>query len=115
MMTEPTGFAERLAQRKESARRTLRDASTEELRDLIKQLFPDATHPFAEPFSKFIEEHASEKAVRGETSDHVSFVYYPRANQGMWYISNDEGVSVGLLGKSSLKALSEIAAETGRF
>ena len=115
MMTEPTGFAERLAQRKESARRTLRDASTEELRDLVTQLFPDATHPFAEPFSKFIEEHASEKAVRGETSDHISFIYYPRANKGIWYISNDAGVSVGLLGTTSLKELSQITVETGRF
>jgi hypothetical protein len=115
MMTEPTGFAERLAQRKESARRTLRDASTEELRDLVTQLFPDATHPFAEPFSKFIEEHASEKAVRGETSDRISFIYYPRANKGIWYISNDAGVSVGLLGTTSLKELSQITVETGRF
>jgi len=46
MMTEPTGFAERLAERKESARRTLRDASSEELQALVAQLFPDGTHPF---------------------------------------------------------------------
>src|SRR6516165_5267406 len=82
MMTEPTSYAERLAERKESARRTLRDASSEELQALVAQLFPDGTHPFAEPFSKFIQEHDHEKAVRGETSDGISFVYYPRANQG---------------------------------
>src|SRR5271165_849107 len=42
MMKEPTGFAERLAERKESARRTLRNASSEELQALVTQLFPDA-------------------------------------------------------------------------
>jgi hypothetical protein len=115
MMTEPTGFAERLAQRKESARRTLREVSTEELRALGEQLFPDSTHPFAEPFSKFIDEHASEKAVRGETSDRVSFVYYPRANRGIWYMLDDKGVSVGLLGTSAANALAELTAETGHF
>jgi predicted extracellular nuclease len=115
MMTEPTGFAERLAERKASARRTLRDVSSEELQALVAQLFPDGTHPFAEPFSKFIQEHDHEKAVRGETSDGISFVYYPRANQGIWYITIDDSVSVGLLGPAILKALSEIAAETGRF
>ena len=39
----------------------------------------------------------------------------PRANQGIWYITKDDSVSVGLLGPTILKALSEIAAETGRF
>jgi hypothetical protein len=114
MMTEPSGFAERLAQRKESARRTLRDASTAELQALIVQLFPDHTHPFAHPFSNFIEEHRSESAVQGETSDGISFVYYPRSNRGIWYHIDGTLLSVGLLGTTSLKALSEIVAETGR-
>jgi hypothetical protein len=39
----------------------------------------------------------------------------PRANQGIWYITKDDSVSVGLFGPTILKALSEIAAETGRF
>jgi hypothetical protein len=114
MMTEPTGFAERLAERKESARRTLRNVSSEELQALFGQLFPDVTHPFAEMFSKFFQEHGSEQAVRGETHDHISFVYYPRSNRGMWYYFEETGVSIGLLGTTSLKALSEIIAETGR-
>ncbi len=69
-MIDPTGFAENLALRKESARQTLRVASKEELHALIAELFPpDTVHPFYEPFSQFIEEHRSETAVRGETSD----------------------------------------------
>ena len=112
---DPLSFADRLSQRKESARRTLREASAEELRALDAELFPDKTHPFAESFSRFIEEHRSERAVRGETSDGIAFVYYPGPNRGVWYQYKGKGdlVGVGLLGATSLKALSEITAQTG--
>ena len=106
-MIDPAGFAENLALRKESARRTLRTASSEELRALVGELFADMVHPFYEPFSKFIEEHRSETAVRGETSDGIAFVYYPRSNRGMWSTHAGKRLSVGL------KALSEITAEAG--
>jgi hypothetical protein len=114
---DPLSFSETLAQRKESAGRTLRQASAEELRTLIAELFPDKTHPFAEPFSRFIEAHQSERAVRGETSDGIAFVYYPQLNRGVWYQYAGAGnlVGVGLIGETSLKALSEIVAQTGRF
>jgi hypothetical protein len=112
-MIDPAGFAENLALRKESARRTLRKASGEELRALVEELFADTVHPFHEPFSQFIEEHRSEPAVRGETSDNISFVYYPRTNRGMWYTYTGKRLSVGVLGTNSLKALSEITAEAG--
>jgi hypothetical protein len=112
-LPEPS-FAERLAERRESARRTLREASYDELRALVAELFPDQRHPFAETISRFIEEHHSERAVRGEVPGHTAFVYYPRANRGIWYQHHDDRVSVGLLGETSLKALSEICAEHGR-
>jgi carboxylesterase type B len=114
-MIDPAGFAENLALRKESARRTLRAASTEDLRALVGELFSDTVHPFYEPFSNFIEEHRSETAVRGETSDGIAFVYYPRSNQGMWYMYTGQRLSVGLLGTNSLKALYELTAEAGLF
>jgi len=115
-MIDPAGFAEKLALRKESARQTLRGASKEELHALIAELFPpDTVHPFYELFSQFIEEHRSETAVRGETSDGIAFVYYPRTNRGMWYMHTGKRPSVGLLGTTSLKALSELCAEAGIF
>jgi hypothetical protein len=112
-LPEPS-FAERLAERREAARRTLREASYDELRALVSELFPDQRHPFAETFSRFIEEHHSERAVRGEVPGHTAFVYYPRANRGIWYQHHDDRVNVGLLGETALKALSEICAEHGR-
>jgi hypothetical protein len=77
-MFEPESFAfsAKLLERKDSARRTLREASVAELRALITELFAgDETHPFAEMFSRFVKEHEQEQAVRGETSDGFCFVY----------------------------------------
>src|SRR5260370_34529944 len=108
---DPAGFAERLALRKDSARQTLRGASKEELHALIGELFPpDTVHPFYERFSQFIEEHRSESAVRGETSDSIAFVYYARTNRSMWYMHTGKRPSIGLVGRNSLKALSELCA-----
>ncbi|MBV9491271.1 MAG: hypothetical protein JO069_16345 [Verrucomicrobia bacterium] len=111
---EPTNSAELLARRKESARHTLRNASAEELHTLINELFPDETHPFAEAFSNFIDEHRSETAVRGETPDGIAFVYYPRSNRGMWCLrAGDTVEGVGLLGENDLKVVSELCALGG--
>jgi hypothetical protein len=113
--TEPSSFAEMLTQREASARKTLRQISCDELRALVLELFPDKAHPWAAPFSQFIEEHSSEPAVRGETSDGYAFVYYPRSNRGIWYENTGKAFAVGLLSQTSLKALSEIVSEPGHI
>ena len=113
---EPENSAELLARRKESARHTLQTVSPEELHALVKELFPDGTSPFAGAFWDFIDEHRSETAVRGETSDGIAFVYYPRSNRGMWYLRAGGTVQgVGLLGESDLKAVSELCILAGLF
>lgn len=113
--SDPSSFAEKLIQREDSARKTIRQASCEELRALVLELFPDGAHPWAAPFSQFIEEHQAEPAVRGEASDGIAFVYYPRTNRGIWYEYTGKALGVGLLGPTALKALSEIVSETGHF
>jgi hypothetical protein len=113
--TGPDSIAETFAERKDSARNTIREASVAELRGLVTELFPDGAHPFFEPFTQFIEEHKSERVYRGETSDGISFVYYPSANNGIWYTFVGKLPSIGRLGQNSLKALAEILAEKGRF
>ena len=62
MNSEPINFAELLTQRKASAEKTLHEISEVELRALIAKLFPDATHPWKESFTSFIDEHLSETA-----------------------------------------------------
>jgi hypothetical protein len=112
---EPSSFAENLIQRKESARKTMRQATCEELRALVLELFPDGSHPWAAPFSQFIEEHQAERAVRGETSDGFAFVYYPQSSRGVWFEHTGKALGVGVLGPTSLRVLSEIVSETGHF
>ena len=109
MNSEPINFAELLAQRRASAEETLHEISKEELSALIPKLFPDGTHPWAESFANFIAEHGSESALQGETSDGITFVYYPKSNRGIWYQYKNRLVGVGLLGQTSLRVLSEIA------
>ena len=110
-----SSFAEKLAQRKEAARKTLRPASEAELHALGHELFPDGTHPWAATFSQFIEEHKAEPALRGETFEGIGFIYYPRSNRGIWYERIGKASAVGLLDQTELKLLAEIASETGRF
>ncbi|MBV9999580.1 MAG: hypothetical protein JO015_10760 [Verrucomicrobia bacterium] len=113
---EPTDSAELLARRKDSARHTLRTVFPDELHALVRELFPDEMSPFAGAFSDFIDEHRSETAVRGETSDGIAFVYYPRSNRGMWCLrAGDTVQGVGLLGENDLKAVSELCALAGHF
>ena len=112
---EPSDFTEKLIQRAESARRTLRQTSSDELRALVRELFPDGTHPWAVEFSKFIEEHSAEPVVRGEASEGISFVYYPQSKSGVWYRYIDNAPAVGLLGPTDLKLLSEIMPAGGQL
>jgi hypothetical protein len=78
---------------------------------LIAKLFPDGTHPWSQSFTNFIDEHQSERALQGETSDGISFVCYPTTNRGVWYQYQNSLRGVGLLGEKSLRALSEIAGQ----
>jgi len=114
MSFEPADAGEPPAQRKEFAQCTLRRASPKELRALVKELFPDATHPFAEAFSKFIDEHPSETAVRGDMPDGIALLFYPRSNRGMWCLRAGGTVhGVGVLGEQDLKAVSELCTLAG--
>jgi hypothetical protein len=105
---EPSDFTEKLIQRTESVRRTLRKTSSDELRALVRELFPDGTHPWAFEFSKFIEEHSAEPVIRGEAGEGISFVYYPQSKSGVWYRYIDKAPAMGLLGPTDLRLLSEI-------
>lgn len=106
-------FSETLHLREASARKTLRKTSVEELQGLVVEIFTDTEHPWFASFLRFIEEHRSEPAYRGETSDGYAFVFYPRSNSGFWYENEGKEFAVGLLGPTSLKALSEIMAGRG--
>jgi hypothetical protein len=110
---QPSDFDERLLERRESSRHTLRKTSSQESHELVRTLFSDGTHPWAAEFSKFIEKTPGGIRVRGERSDGFVFVYYPQSNCGIWYKYFGESLAVGLLGPSNLRMISEIMAESG--
>jgi hypothetical protein len=110
---QPSDLDEKLVEREESARHTLRRASVQELQELLHTLFPDGTHPWAAEFAKFIEQHRAESPVRGETSDGFVFVYYPQSNSGIWYKYFGDAPAVGLLGPSNLRMISQIMSGSG--
>jgi hypothetical protein len=110
MNPEPLDFSEVLAARRESAAATLRDASYEELKKLIADLL-DVTHPWAETATAFIEQNRAERAVRGETSDGVSFVYYPGPDRGLWFQTREGNRSIGMLSNKSRATLAAIVKE----
>jgi len=107
-MNEPANFAQLLEERRASAKETLREASNEELQELLHELFPDPTHPWADTFASYIDQHRAERVVRGETSDGYGFVYFPQSERGIWYQHVGTLLGVGPLGERGLKALSEI-------
>lgn len=109
MNPEPASFAQLLEERRASARETLREVSEEDLRNLMREIFPDETHPWAEPFATFLQEHRGERVLRGETSDGYAFVYFPQSNRGAWYQHLGSLLGVGLIGDRGLKALAELA------
>ena len=102
---------EALMQWKETARQTLRNMSSEELRSLADELFPNPADPWAEKFLELIAEHEADRAVRGKTSVQTEFVYYPRSNCGVWFERINETYAVGLLDDITLKALSEVVTD----
>jgi hypothetical protein len=110
MITEPS-FAEIQDARRQSAAKTIRQASTQELNALLAELFVDATHPWAVSFKRFVEDHRELSPYRGETSDGYGFVYYPDAGRGMWYLFREGLTGVGILGAANLKLLADLVEQ----
>jgi hypothetical protein len=111
MPNDRSDLEEELIQWKETARQTLRGTSSEELRGLADELFPNAADPWAEKFLDLIAEHKAERAVRGRTSDQMEFIYYPGSSCGVWFERLSKNYAIGLLDQIRIKALSEIVPE----
>lgn len=108
MEAEPS-FEEIVSARKESAARSLRSATSEELRRTLDEIFAaDLSHPWHESFGRFVEDHKDETAYRGETSDGYSFVFYPRTGRGVWYRFDKRLSGVGIISEKSIQILTEL-------
>lgn len=113
MDLEPFDFAETVRQRRESAAASIHEIPYEEVLALEEKLLTDHESPIGAQVRDFISENRNEMAYGGETSDGISFLYYPKQRRGMWY-SWKEGVrGAGKLGARGMDALDEILAERG--
>jgi hypothetical protein len=108
METEPS-FEEILAARKQSAAESLRPTAPEELRKSLDEIFSAGPlHPWLQSFTQFIEDHKDETAYRGETSDGISFVFYPQTGRGMWHRFDTRLIGVGLISGNGIKFLTQL-------
>jgi hypothetical protein len=111
MNSEPTNFAELVAQRKTSAQETLREVSSEELRALIAKLFL-MEHTRGRSRSRTSSTNISQNArykARHRTESLSSIIQQPTAAFGI--NTKTAFAGVGLLGEKSLRPLSEIAGQ----
>jgi hypothetical protein len=108
METEPS-FEEIVSARQESAAKSLRFATPEELRTTLNEIFSgDPSHPWRESFTQFVEDHRDETAYRGETSDGSSFVFYPRTGRGMWYRFDRRLSGIGIISEKTMNFLTQL-------
>jgi hypothetical protein len=108
METEPS-FEEIVSARQESAAKSLRSATAEELRKLLDEIFSaDLSHPWHKSFTQFVEDHEDETAYRGETSDGYRFVFYPSTRRGMWCRFDTRLSGVGIISEKTINFLAQL-------
>ena len=91
--------------RRVAVEESIREISNAELKALEQALFPDVTHPWLEPFRRFVEENAGCIFYHAATHDGVQIVYCRAKEKGIWFIP---GVGIGILQPRALEALREI-------
>ena len=84
---------------------SLRNISTEELKQLEPVLFPDVTHPWLAPYHRFIEENSGSLFYHGKADDRTHVLYCRQKETGMWFIP---GVAVGMLQPGALEGMRSI-------
>lgn len=108
-MEDEPSFEEIVSARQESAAKSVRSATPEELRKLLDEIFSaDPSHPWHKSFTQFVEDHKDETAYRGETSDGYSFVFYPRTSRGMWYRFDTRLSGVGTISEKTMNFLTQL-------
>lgn len=105
-------FSETLFTRKESARKTLRKISNEDVESLVQKIFSDdITHPWFSRCEEFLKTHKSEQGYAGEIEEGASFVFYPESGRGMWFREDGKHHHIGVLQPAALTALSGLVKE----
>ena len=104
-MEDEPSFEEIVSARQESAAKSVRSATPEELRKLLDEIFSaDPSHPWHKSFTQFVKDHGDETPYRGETSD----VFYPSTRRGMWYRFDTRLSGVGIISEKTINFLTQL-------
>ncbi|MBE2180428.1 MAG: hypothetical protein IAE97_08150 [Chthoniobacterales bacterium] len=99
------------AQRREMAEQTITLSTVALVRTEVEKIFEgNNSHPWFRTCLDFLDGHATEPVLCGKLPENGAFIYFPRANQGIWYRFGGKLEAVGTIGPQGLQALSEIAA-----
>ena len=99
------------AQRREMAEQTLTLSTIPQVRAEIERIFAgNNSHPWFQTCMDFLEKHSVEPVLCGKLPENGAFIYFPRANQGIWYRFAERLEAVGGIGPQGSQALAEIAA-----
>jgi len=111
-MNDDIDLEEIISLRKECASKSLRVAPLEETRALVHGLFANnLTDPWYEACVGFLDTHPNDMILRGELPEHFAFLYFPKANKGLWYSVQAGLKAMGPIGPKGLAALAKMAAE----
>ena len=95
----------RMENRRLMAKKTIRPASIDELREFGEKRFPVVTDPWCEQYHNFLKEHAAEKFYRAEIEDGTEVVYCRDSEKAMWFLP---GSGMGVVQPKGLALLKEI-------
>jgi len=91
--------------RRVMAKKTIRPATMDELKQLGEERFPIVTDPWCARYNAFLESHADAKFYRAEIPGNVEIVYCADSGQGVWFLPEK---GMGAIQPKGLQMLGEV-------
>ena len=73
-------------ERRHAVAESIHEIDIVELKILEERLFPDVTHPWLEPFHRFVEENRGNIFYHASSTDGFEVVYCRAKEKGIWFI-----------------------------
>lgn len=104
-------FDQVVSDRQQLAKAAVLPSSSGEIESLVGELMmKHPAHPWLEVFRAFATERAAESVYRGKLQHEYHFVFYPAAQQGIWFVPADGSTSIGILGDAAKQELAKLLA-----
>lgn len=90
---------------------SLREISPQELRNLEAVLFPDVTHPWLEPYHRFVEENKGNTFYHAKADERTHVLYCRAKERGIWFVP---GIGIGILQPRALEGMRTAVDSRGK-